>query len=251
MSTSPFSFVDYEWPVAECFELLGDEAQFFVEEGCEECLIQYIIQHRTRAIPMTYLQKYHPEIFETVENTDEEGVDFRYLEPFDLKDFDLIAQDDVLEEAFDRMPVDEYVKYAEHNHVIICSDQGQVLVEKNTLDQEDLPDIYSMELEALSLYRRQNDAWTLDEDFVWLNLEFTQEEIPELIQYMYSNHTRMISLYDLREIAPSVFESLNNSDDMDWNPNQYAENELKQLYLGLRGEIVAAAFDLIYDSRFS
>jgi hypothetical protein len=38
---------------------------------------------------------------------------------------------------------------------------------------------------------------------------------------------------------------------MDWNPNQYAENELKQLYLGLRGEIVAAAFDLIYDSRFS
>lgn len=251
MSTNPFSFVDYEWPVAECFELLGDEAQFLVEEGCEECLIQYIIQHRTRAIPMTYLQKYHPEIFETVENVDEEGVDFRYLEPFDLKDFDLIAQDTILEDAFDRMPVGEYVKYEEHNNVKLCSVQGQVLVEGSALQFEDIPEIYSMDLEALSLYRKQDDAWVLDEEFVWLNLEFTKEEIPGLIKYMYINHTRMISLYDLREIAPAVFGSLSNSDDVDWSPAQYPEEDLVQLFLGLRGEIVAAVFDLIYDSQFS
>lgn len=251
MSTYPFSFVDYEWPVAECFELLGDEAQFLVEEGCEECLIQYIIQHRTRAIPMTYLQKYHLEIFETIENMDEEGVDFRYLEPFDLKDFDLIAQDAILEDAFDRMPVGEYVKYEEHNNVKLCSDQGQVLVEGSALQFEDIPEIYSMDLEAICLYRQQNDAWVLDEEFVWLNLEFTKEEIPGLIKYMYINHTRMISLYDLREIAPAVFGSLSNSDDVDWSPAQYPEEELVQLFLGLRGEIVAAVFDLIYDSQFS
>jgi phage/plasmid-like protein (TIGR03299 family) len=82
-------------------------------------------------------------------------------------------------------------------------------------------------------------------------LEFTKEEIPELIKYMYTNHTRMISLYDVREIAPAVFGSLSNSDDVDWSPAQYPEEDLVQLFLGLRGEIVAAVFDLIYDSRFS
>lgn len=73
MSIDPNSFVDYEWPIAECFELRGDEVLFLIEEGCEECLIQYIIQHKTRAIPMTYVQKNHPEIFETIENVDEQG----------------------------------------------------------------------------------------------------------------------------------------------------------------------------------
>ena len=80
-------------------------------------------------------------------------------------------------------------------------------------------------------------------------MTLTEDSIPALIQHMYAFHTRMISLYDLRLIAPDVCESLYNIEE-EWSIDNYSEKEQKNLYVGLRGDIVERVFDLIYDSEF-
>lgn len=239
---NPFELadIDHTWEIIENSEIRGDEVFFLTSEETEQRLSQYVIEHRTRAIPMLYLQEYEPELFESLENTDEEyGPDVRILSPFDLRSFDLAVKDHVLENALDRMPMDEYVIY---------TNGKQEIMNTKPFPDVDIPSVYDLELEALSLYSRNNNCWN-EEVFMCFQLTLTEDSIPALIQHMYAHHTRMISLYDLRMLAPEVCESLYNIEE-EWSVDDYSEKEQKNLYVGLRGDIVERVFDLIYDSQF-
>lgn len=240
---NPFELaeIDHTWEIIEDFEIRGDEVFFLTSEEAEHRLSQYVVEHRTRAIPMLYLQEHEPELFESMENTDEEyGPDVRILSPFDLRNFDLAVKDYVLEDALDRMPTDEYV---------INTNGEQEIMQTKPFPDVDVPNVYDRELEAISLYSRNNDNSWKEEEFMCFQMTLTEDSIPALIQHMYAFHTRMISLYDLRLIAPDVCESLYNIEE-EWSIDNYSEKEQKNLYVGLRGDIVERVFDLIYDSEF-
>lgn len=231
----------YEWYLIECNEIRGDIVSVMLSNSAIERITQYMIEHKTRAIPLLYLQDYEPEVFATIENIDEEdGPCIQFMHPFDLANYQLAVQEHVLEEALDQMPTDEYVQYTTYGELQIINNKP--------FQDVDIPTIYDIDLEALSLYKRQGNNW-ISEKVMCFELTLTKDSIPTLIHYMYNHHTRMISLYDLRNIAPQVCASLNNIDE-EWSIDEYSDKGLQQLYVGLRGDIVEFVFDLIYDLNF-
>ena len=139
---------------------------------------------------------------------------------------------------------------AERNAIFNMITNGeQEIMQTKPFPDVDVPNVYDRELEAISLYSRNSDNSWKEEEFMCFQMTLTEDAIPALIQHMYAHHTRMISLYDLRLIAPDVCESLYNIEE-DWSIDNYSEKEQKNLYVGLRGDIVERVFDLIYDSGF-
>ena len=57
---NPFELaeIDHTWEIIENFEIRGDEVFFLTSEEAEHRLSQYVVEHRTRAIPMLYLRKH-------------------------------------------------------------------------------------------------------------------------------------------------------------------------------------------------
>jgi hypothetical protein len=254
-------YMDYQWPIAEGFEMRGDEVIVVLSDEERECIKDYIVEQRTRQIPVNYLQKHLPEVFDKLIDVDEyEDCEdkceddctsrFQYMHPYDMKDYDIIAKDDILEEAFDRMPMDEYIRYQSKNGTVVVSREGQIVSPVLPMPEDRVWSVNDLDLMALSLYRLQDGKWQMDKDLTWLEMTIMPESISTLVGYMYEHHSRMISLYDLREIAPEVFVSIADIEDADWTTDVFSEEELMQLYIALRGDIVEVVFDMIYDSQF-
>ena len=254
-------YMDYQWPIAEGFEMRGDEVIVVLSDEERERIKDYIVEHRTRQIPVNYLQQHLPEVFDKLIDVDEyaecdEQCDedytsrFQYMHPYDMRDYDIIVKDDILEEAFDIMPMDEYVRYQTKNGTVVVSREGQTVSGILPMPEDKEWSVYDLDLMALSIYRLEDGKWQMDKDLEWLEMTILPECVDALVGYMYEHHSRMISLYDLREVAPEVFDSIADIEDVDWTPNVFSEVELKQLYIALRGDIVEVVFDMIYDSQF-
>jgi hypothetical protein len=148
------------------------------------------------------------------------------------------------------MPMDEYIRYQSKNGTVVVSREGQIVSPVLPMPEDRVWSVNDLDLMALSLYRLQDGKWQMDKDLTWLEMTIMPESVATLVGYMYEHHSRMISLYDLREIAPEVFLSIADIEDADWTTDVFSEEELMQLYIALRGDIVEVVFDMIYDSQF-
>ena len=198
-------YMDYQWPIAEGFEMRGDEVIVVLSDEERERIKDYIVEHRTRQIPVNYLQQHLPEVFDKLIDVDEyaecdEQCDedytsrFQYMHPYDMRDYDIIVKDDILEEAFDIMPMDEYVRYQTKNGTVVVSREGQTVSGILPMPEDKEWSVYDLDLMALSIYRLEDGKWKMDKDLEWLEMT-----IQQLTEQQQLNIRQTVSLMQLLE----------------------------------------------------
>ncbi len=213
-----------------------DTVDFTIGAKMREKMKDYIVWTKKRDIQLDILYDMDKESYESMESTVSDNPDWMHRMPSsELYEYSILAQDVILEEAFDRMPTKDYppldVKPSDPQTLIRQLRENCIYERTINEDQE----IYS------TFYTKKYGEYNIEEDISFI---LSPDEFSSVVDWMIVHHSRMIPLAELKTIAPQCYDTVEAmNDDLDIDE---LTKKKETVYVGMRGVAVEAAFDLIY-----